>query len=162
MMPSSFATRATHIRSKTLPRQALPMKIDNSTGNGQLSTSRPKIIAVIDDDHLVAEATQGLLRVWGYQVLTITSNAAAVASPGGRDWQPDLIISDYREPNRRTSVEANTQLGRWLRASIPVLLISGDTTPEHLRDLCTSGHCLLFKPVIPAILRTVIEQLLSK
>ena len=138
------------------------MKIDNSTGNGPVSTSRPKIIAVFDDDDLVAEATEGLLRVWGYQVLPTTSNAAEVANIDGRNWQPDLIISDYREPNRRTGLEANGQLCRWLRASIPVLLISGDTAPEHLRDLCASGHPLLYKPVNPAILRTVIEQLLCK
>lgn len=136
--------------------------IENFGENGASQTSSPKVIAVIDDDALVAEATKGLLQAWGYQVLTTTFTTPAIATPNDGDCQPDLVISDYREPNRSESVEIDAQLQRWLKASIPLLLISGDSAPEHLRDLCASGHRLLYKPVDPATLRIVIEQVLSR
>jgi CheY-like chemotaxis protein len=135
---------------------------DDLSTNGPAPTSSLKTIAVIDDDYLVAEATRGLLRAWGYQVLTITSRAAAIAAPAYQGRQPDLIISDYRGPSLWTTVEANAQPLRWCKGSIPVLFITGDTAPDHLRELCTSGHRMLYKPVEPAILRAVIGQLLGE
>jgi len=134
----------------------------NSIDKGPFPTSKHKVIAVIDDDDLVTEAMEGLLQAWGYQVLTAKFSMAAIANRGDGDCRPDLIISDYREPNRQKSNEINDHVHRWLRAPIPVLIVSGDGAPEHLRDLCTSGHRLLYKPVDPATLRIVIEQVLSE
>jgi len=124
------------------------------------SRSSQKLIALIDDDPLVADATQGLLRAWGYQVVTASSNAAAVTKLRDRTHRPDLIMSDYRVSRGQTSIQIIDQLRVWLRAAVPVLLISGDSVPEHLRDLCVSGYRLLNKPTEPERLRVVVQQLL--
>ena len=49
-------------------------------------------------------------------------------------------------------------LRRELRAQIPAFLISGDTSPERLRNARESGFDLLHKPVSPMKLRAMVTQ----
>ncbi|MBX3639477.1 MAG: hypothetical protein KF888_03055 [Nitrosomonas sp.] len=49
-----------------------------------------------------------------------------------------------------------------LQKSLPVLLITGDTGPERLREADASGYQLLHKPVQPAKLRSTMQYLLSR
>jgi CheY-like chemotaxis protein len=122
---------------------------------------RPRLIAVIDDDALVLEATEELLRSWGYQVLTANSDRSALATFGEHDRRPDLIISDYRLSNGKNGIDVIGQLRMAFRTPIPTVIISADTLPERLRELRASGHHLLYKPVAPTTLRTVLEKLLN-
>ena len=55
-----------------------------------------KLVVVIDDDPLVLEATGGLLRSWGFQVVAAESHAEALAQLAKQGRRPDLIICDYR------------------------------------------------------------------
>ena len=47
-------------------------------------------------------------------------------------------------------------------ANIPAILITGDTSPERMREAYTSGYPLIHKPVRPATLRVAVNQQLSK
>jgi len=118
-----------------------------------------KTILVIDDASIVLEGPSGLLGRWGYSVVTATSDDAALAELAERPQRPDLIISDYHLPNGRTGIEAIEQINAALGASIPAILISGDTAPERLRDAKDGGYILLHKPVDPMRLRAVMHQL---
>ena len=71
----------------------------------------------------------------------------------------DLIISDYHLANGTTGVEAIERNNAAFGASIPAILISGDTAPERLRDAKDRGYILLHKPVDPMQLRAVMHQL---
>jgi len=57
-----------------------------------------KLVVVIDDDPLILEATEGLLRSWGCSVVTAESCDEALVrlaeTEAGR--RPDLIVCDYR------------------------------------------------------------------
>jgi two-component system, sensor histidine kinase len=121
----------------------------------------PRRIIVIDDDRLVLEAAAGLLKSWGYDVLTANSDRAALASLGNHDQPPTLIISDYRPSRGKPGMDVIGQLRTALRAPIPALVISGDTFPAHLRELRASGYHLLHKPVAPTALQTMLETLLK-
>jgi CheY-like chemotaxis protein len=122
----------------------------------------PRLIAVIDDDALVLEATGALLTSWGYRVLTANSDQVALARIGEHKRRPDLIICDYRLSKGRTGIDVIAQLRTALAAPIPAVIISGDTLPEHLRKLRASGHHVLYKPVAPTALRSLVEKLLHK
>jgi CheY-like chemotaxis protein len=76
-----------------------------------------------------------------------------------RKQRPDLIISDYHLANGRTGIEAIERINAACGASIPAILISGDTAPERLHDAKDKGYVLLHKPVDPMRLRTVMHQL---
>ena len=121
---------------------------------------RGKLVVVVDDDPRVLDAMAGLLRSWGCQVVAASSSAAIAGSavPGRR---PDLVISDYHLPNDKSGVDVIEQLRRGYRCRIPGLLITGDTTPERLRESRTLGYQLLLKPVDPMRLRATVNQLLK-
>ena len=118
--------------------------------------STGKLIVVIENDKLVRQATAGLLRSWGYGVVAAKSRGAVLGSLANR--LPDLIISDYTA-NGTTVGENIEQLRKSFR--VPVLLISGETVAEPVRELHANRHQVLCKPVAPAALRTAIEQLLG-
>jgi CheY-like chemotaxis protein len=118
-----------------------------------------KVILVIDDAPVVLEGTSGLLGKWGCRVVTAGSDGAALIQLTERQQRPDLIISDYHLANGKTRIEAIERINAALGASIPAILISGDTAPERLRDAKDKGYILLHKPVDPMRLRAVMHQL---
>jgi CheY-like chemotaxis protein len=118
-----------------------------------------KVILVIDDAPIVLEGTSGLLGKWGYSVVTAASDDAALIQLAEREQRPDLIISDYHLANGRTGLEAIERIDAAFGASIPAVLISGDTAPERLRDARDRGYILLHKPVDPMRLRAVMHEL---
>ena len=117
-----------------------------------------KVILVIADAPIVQEGTGGLLGKWGYSVITAGSDEAALIQLGERAQLPDLIISDYHLANGKTGIEAIEQINATTGASIPAILISGDTAPERLLDAKDKGYILLHKPIDPMRLRTVMHQ----
>jgi signal transduction histidine kinase len=121
-----------------------------------------KVILVIDDAPVVLEGTSGLLGKWGCRVVTAGSDGAALIQLTERQQRPDLIISDYHLANGKTGIEAIERINAALGASIPAILISGDTAPERLRDAKDKGYILLHKPVDPMRLRAVMHQLFKE
>jgi len=118
-----------------------------------------KLVLIIDDVPIVLEGTGGLLRKWGYSVITARSEEAALAELFEQEQRPDLIISDYHLANGKTGIGAVERIGAVFDASIPTILISGDTAPERLRDARDKGYILLHKPLDPMRLRAVMHQL---
>jgi signal transduction histidine kinase/CheY-like chemotaxis protein len=119
-----------------------------------------KLIIVIDDNKSVRDSTSGVLQRWGCLVVTADSEDAAMVKLGELGKQPDLIISDYRLAHEKTGFELINRMRRACGAPIPALLVSGDTTPERLREAHDNGYYLLHKPVMPITLRSVVSQLL--
>ena len=120
-----------------------------------------KLVMVIDDDPLVRDGMQGLLRSWGYRVATADTENAALTAVVTQGRRPDLIISDYRLAHGKTGFEAIERLHSACGSRIPAFLISGDTAPERLREASASGYHLLHKPVMPMTLRAMVSQLLK-
>ena len=118
-----------------------------------------KVILIIDDASIVLEGTGGLLRTWGYSIMTAGSDEAALVELTEHRQRPDLIISDFHLPNGKTGIEAIERINAAFSASIPAVLISGDTSPERLRDAKDKGYVLLHKPVDPMRLRAVMDQI---
>ncbi len=118
-----------------------------------------KVILIIDDAPIVLEGTSGLLGKWGYSVVTAASDEVALIRLAEHDQRPDLIISDFHLANGKTGIEAIERIDAAFSASIPAILISGDTAPERLRDARDKGYILLHKPVDPMRLRAVMHQL---
>jgi CheY-like chemotaxis protein len=88
------------------------------------------LIAVIDDDPFVLEAMAGLLRKWGYEVLTAATDRAALDTFDERRRPPDLIVCDYHLSNGLTGIEAIERLRNAFR--IPAFLITGDAALAEL------------------------------
>jgi CheY-like chemotaxis protein len=119
-----------------------------------MKTSRAsKLVVVIDDDPLVLEATGGLLRSWGFEVVTAESDAEAVAQLAMRGRRPDLIVCDYRLSEGARGTEVIERLRNAFE--IPALLISGDGAAP-LADTGPGSYNLLHKPLDAAKFRAAL------
>jgi CheY-like chemotaxis protein len=113
-----------------------------------------KLVVIIEDDPLVLEATAGLLRSWGCQVVAAESYGEAMTKLSKIGQRPDLIVCDYRLRQGETGVDAIEMLRDAFE--IPALLISGDATSPQRDDDSTGGYKLLHKPVNAETFRAVL------
>ena len=120
-----------------------------------------KLIVVIDDDALVLDGMRGILRSWGCSVVSAASDTEVLAELREMGRRPDAVVSDYRLGGGTTGIDAIERLRGAMGAAIPAFLISGDTSPERLRDARVSGYDLLHKPVPPMALRAMLNRLLK-
>ena len=119
--------------------------------------STTKLIVVIDDDPLVLDAMGGLLRSWGYRVVSAPSDQAARASLAQKRQMPDLIVCDYHL-SEGNGIEAIERIRDANASPIPAFLISGDAAPERLREARARGYHLMHKPVDPTTLRAMVHE----
>lgn len=148
--------------SVSVPRIAAPAEAKEAPPVRALRTPSGKLVTVIDDDPLVLEGMGGLLRSWGYRVVTAENDNAALAGHIEHGAKPDLIISDYRLLNGKTGIEVIARLRAHLGADVPAFLVSGDINPTLLREARVNGFHMLHKPVKPMVLRALVSQLLKK
>jgi len=111
---------------------------------------------VIEDDPLILEATEGLLRSWGRSwgccvVAARSCDEALVRlaeTEAGR--RPDMIVCDYQLSRGVTGVDAIESLRSAFPISalppIPALLISGDASSLRC-EVGSRAYRLLYKPV---------------
>jgi CheY-like chemotaxis protein len=104
----------------------------------------------------------GLFRSWGYHLLVAGTGDEALARVADCDSPPDLIVSDYHLPGEKTGIEVIEGLRRVLSAKIPAFLVSGDTSPELLRQARDRGYRMLHKPVEPMKLRAMVSYVLKE
>lgn len=148
--------------SVSVPRIATPTEVVKQPEPVHaLRMPSGKLVAVIDDDPLVLEGMGGLLRSWGYRVVTAENDKAALAGHVEHGAAPDLIISDYRLLDGRTGIEVIERLRAELGVDVPAFLVSGDIDPSLLREARVSGFHMLLKPVEPMALRALVTQLLK-
>jgi two-component system, sensor histidine kinase len=114
-----------------------------------------KLVVVIDDDEHVLDATSGLLRSWGFRVVTAADYDQALRQLAGTGRRPDLIVCDYRLSRGCTGVDAIE--GLRCAFEIPALLISGDSScPQG--DMGRSGYQLLRKPLSAETFRAALME----
>ena len=88
------------------------------------------------------------------QLADSTPDAVRVASEA----RPDIVISDFRLRGDDNGLDTIRQL-RELYPGLPAVLVTGDSTPERLRDALEAGVKLLHKPVRPDALVAAIHEL---
>src|SRR5262245_26925986 len=115
---------------------------------------KTKLVVAIDDDPAIREAMRGLLRSWGYRVVTADSESAALAR---LDQRPDLIICDYGLANGKVGVDAIKQLRDAFE--IPAILITGEAAPAGSPEGRASRYHLMHKPTDPMALQTLLSQM---
>lgn len=117
----------------------------------------PLTVLIIDDDDEVREAMQTLFTTWGCTCLVTDGIAGALQIT--QQQTPDIILSDYRLRQSTTGADAIHQVRHQLQATIPALLITGDTSPQRLQEALATGIPLLHKPVSAARLYSTVASL---
>jgi signal transduction histidine kinase/CheY-like chemotaxis protein len=117
-------------------------------------------VLVLEDDAAVLEGMKNLLTRWRCNVLTAGSIVEAEANLAGNKEKLDIMIVDYRLPANISGIDAVKRMQASLNYPFAVLIITGDTAPDRLREAEDSGFPLLHKPVQPAKLRNTLRYLL--
>lgn len=117
---------------------------------------RDCLIAVIDDDALVRDATASLIRALGFRAASYGSADSYLAAA---EEEPACVLSDLQMPGR-SGLELHTVLAA--RGSrVPMILMTAYPTDElRARAAALGLVALLEKPVNPDLLCAAIEAAL--
>jgi signal transduction histidine kinase/CheY-like chemotaxis protein len=118
-------------------------------------------VVVVDDELTILEGMKALLNSWGCRTLTASCREEVLAKLAGQRDVPDMIISDYRLPGEDNGIKVIRAIQGQYSSSIPAVLVSGDTSPDRLKEAQSSGYELLHKPVAPLKLRLLITHMTS-
>jgi len=103
-----------------------------------------KVMLIEDDEHVCA-AMRDLLASWGCLCEDVACEEQAAARL--TQFEPDVLLTDYRLRGHRTGLQALARVRAELGRAIPAAIITGDTAPERLQEAAASGLLLLHKPV---------------
>ena len=119
-------------------------------------------VLLVDDDQVILERTTHLLERWGCVVTAASSGPQAEALIGRQAQPPGLILTDLRLDAGELGTDLISRLRLRLRPTLPALVLTGDTSLNTAREVRRAGFMLLYKPVPPAKLRSVMNQLLRQ
>lgn len=130
-------------------RRAPDAKIAPAAGDGRQ-------VLVIDDDADSRRAMEQFLAEAGFSVKAAedTDEALALFRAGFR---PGALVVDYRLRRGVTGAQAIADVSAAAGRKLPALIVTGDTEPTRLKEVASTGHPILHKPVHPeALLRSVL------
>ncbi|HEV7394232.1 MAG TPA: hybrid sensor histidine kinase/response regulator, partial [Burkholderiales bacterium] len=116
---------------------------------------------VVDDDENARAGMEGILEQWGCLVLTAGSTAEALALLAQHERAPELVICDYHLRAGENGIEAIHRIRAASGCVMPAVLVTGDASPGVLQAAKDHRHPVIHKPVAPAKLRALLNQLLT-
>ena len=119
------------------------------------------LVVFIDDEKAIRAGMSALLTNWGYEVLAAGSADDAIQLLASYTAKPDLLICDLRLRHGENGIEAIEKIRTEYNASIPAMLITGDTAASRLHEAHTSELLVLHKPVPNSKLRATMARLIA-
>jgi len=117
-------------------------------------SAKARRVAVVDDDPGVLRALRRLLRSANFEVEAYSSGTEFLRAEG--DLGLDCVVLDIHMP-QTTGFDVQTQLVQ-RGSSVPVVIITGDDTPEgRARSLSLGAKSYLCKPIDEAALLAAID-----
>jgi len=118
------------------------------------------LIALIDDEPDVLDALCMTLEASGYDVLAATTEEEMLTMLSSHDHSPHLIISDYRLRDGTYGTDAIKAIQNAVGEEIPAMIITGETSPDELKQAGKNGIRMLNKPVrLQVIAAEIAEKL---
>ncbi len=141
---------ATPALAQALPGQ--PMNDHNLQG---------ALIVVIDDESIILDAARMVLEQWGCEVIAARSVEETLKNLETITRVPDAIICDHRLRDDATGVEVIGMLRNEFSSDIPALLITGDTSPEQMKDITSAGFNVMHKPLQSQVLQRLLLEMIG-
>ncbi len=128
-----------------------PESLPDESINSLLAGKR---VYVVDDEIDILKSMRALLGVWGFETYAVRSSSEAddlFTTQGA----PDLLIVDLRLGEAVHGAQLADRMRRE-HGEFPVVIITGETASEALRQANEAGYTLLQKPIAPEVLRRTI------
>ena len=136
------------------PAQILPQ-----SGRKPSPQSKGRRVLVIDDEVQVLQSMRHMLESLGCDVMLAESARDALKVIALTDTMPEVILSDYRLRDDLNGVDAVAAIRESLDCEVPAIIITGDTSPERLKEVSGAGMHVMHKPVNPDELHEVMHGL---
>ena len=118
-----------------------------------------RTLLFIDDEESIRESMRLLLQEWDYEVLVAGSIDEACRLAMHHPEPIHAVISDLRLRSGEDGLMAINAVRATLGYRLPAVLVTGDTSPDQVKRVHDSGHRVLFKPVLPKELFSMLRQL---
>ncbi|QBR01477.1 response regulator [Paraburkholderia pallida] len=107
-------------------------------------------VLLVEDDSLVRASMEALFARWGVLFDSVRSVAELGDLLAEIERVPDLVISDYRLPERSTASDVVRLLGEHFSRPVPCLVVTGEAGVSTQGVL--PARCVLSKPLSPDLL----------
>jgi signal transduction histidine kinase/CheY-like chemotaxis protein len=107
---------------------------------------REKCVLIIDDDQRICDATAQLLREYGANTITALNLNTAIEKITTTENSIDLILVDYQLENGY-GTDAIKAIKKRMQKEIPAIVITGETTLEHVSIFKKMDQQVLYKPL---------------
>lgn len=102
-------------------------------------------VLMIDDNEAICLAVAGILGQQGCDSRIVTSIDDAMALLG--EWTPEILVTDYRLEGEQTGGDAVRLIRARVGKPLPAIVVTGDTSPDRLREASSIEAILLHKPL---------------
>jgi PAS domain S-box-containing protein len=139
------------IRVRSWPERGSMFSVEVPVGTLGLKLHDPVVkhrslrVALVEDNAAVRQALTGALSGLGHVVV-----AAATARELYFKLEhclPDIIISDYRLAGAETGFDVISLMRDKFGASLPAIIVTGDTDPKLMRTMASKGIAVQHKPL---------------
>ncbi|MFA6902959.1 MAG: hybrid sensor histidine kinase/response regulator [Gallionellaceae bacterium] len=113
-------------------------------------------VALVEDDQDIRQMAAQLMRQWGCIVYEGELPHEVLQPMALAGVRPDIMLCDYRLPQGVTAIDSIRLLHQLWNNQIPTVVLTGDTAPQTLQAIESSGALLLNKPIAPARLRSMV------
>ncbi|QWE00088.1 hybrid sensor histidine kinase/response regulator [Polynucleobacter sp. JS-Mosq-20-D10] len=120
-----------------------------------------KTIAIFEDDHTIFEAYKQALTQNGFKVLSLSENSQTLMSQLANINSIDCILSDYRLETTTGDLIIQ-QLRDSFGIEIPAIIITADTSPQHIQLFRELNIDMLYKPIGYSEIVDAIKLLIKK
>jgi DNA-binding NtrC family response regulator len=107
----------------------------------------PDRVLLLDDEPDSLAACSAWLRAHGIAVQTASTAAEAEAALFGKGAEVDVFICDYRLAHGADGLAYALDVRARKDQALPVVMVTGETSPTRLQLLREAGLDVLFKPV---------------
>ena len=115
-------------------------------------------VMIVDDDPSILSSMEAVLQGWGCSTIVGETVWEALNHPDAKNTR--LLLTDYRLRDQVTGKEVAKTVRDKLGADLPVIIITGDTAAERIRDAQSTGALLLHKPASTSQLNSLMARLL--
>ncbi len=161
----SGTTITLHTKYPSLPlrdgSESLIKNVSHESPSPQEVLLETKTIAVFEDDHTIFDAYKQALTQNGFAVLSLPENSQSLMNQLANINHIDCILSDYRLETTTGDLIIQ-QLRDSFGIDIPAIIITADTSPQHIQLFKELNIKVLYKPIGYSDIVDAIKLLLKK
>lgn len=135
--------RTINPKEESKDQPSLPTAIINNHQNELFSS---KCIAIFEDDQSILHAYEKALTQNGFSVICLSEQSSELANQLLNVNHIDCILSDYRLKNTTGDLIIQ-QLRNHFTANIPAIIITADTSPQHIQLFKKLNIHVFYKPI---------------